>query len=149
LSEEKKDRPAPPGPAELAAMGAKKLLLGGRERWLIFDFDAMYRLEELTGHNALGAGLFNPLNATNLRLLLWAGCVREDPALTLDDMANWVARSRKEELVEIIDTVHEAWNGQRPKRDPPKNPPVGESSEQPTSGSSPAELESPEKISVG
>jgi hypothetical protein len=66
------------------------LILGGVERHLVFDFNAIVLAEKLTGVNLLKA-IVADVDATNLRALLWTALVRESPKLTLDEVGTWIS----------------------------------------------------------
>lgn len=61
------------------------LILGGVERKLCYDFNAIVVAEKATGVNLL-EGIVGQVNATNLRGLLWASLLREDPKITIDQV---------------------------------------------------------------
>jgi hypothetical protein len=61
------------------------LKLGGVERHLVYDYNAIVHAEKLTGVQLLTA-IIADIDATKLRGLLWAALIRENPALTLDEV---------------------------------------------------------------
>lgn len=58
-----------------------------KERTLRFDFNAMARFEEVTGMNSFLMD-WKKINAIQMRALMWACLVHEDPALTLDQVGS-------------------------------------------------------------
>jgi hypothetical protein len=65
------------------------LVIGGAERKLCFDFNAIVLAEKETGLNLLQAVVNDP-SATNLRGLLFAALVRDQPTVTPDEVGKWI-----------------------------------------------------------
>ncbi len=65
---------------------AIKIRLGGKERALAYDMNAICRFDEATGQNFLGGLEFEKLSAAHARALIWAGLLRESPDLTPEDV---------------------------------------------------------------
>lgn len=65
------------------------LILGGVQRHLVFDFNAIVLAEKHTGVNLLHA-IVTDINATNLRGLLWASLLKESPKLTIEEVGSMV-----------------------------------------------------------
>lgn len=61
------------------------LMVNGRERRVIFDFNALARFEEETGLNALDDDLTRKMTATQTRAFLWAGLLCHEPELTIQE----------------------------------------------------------------
>lgn len=61
-----------------------------KERRLVFDFNALCRLEELTGKNALSGETWSNLTARDVRALLWSAMLRDDPELKLEEVGELV-----------------------------------------------------------
>ena len=59
--------------------------LGGKKRNLLFDFDALIKVEKATGKNALGEAFTNP-SATVIATLVWAALQHEEK-ITLEQVA--------------------------------------------------------------
>lgn len=55
-----------------------------RKRKLVFDFNAICALEDVTGKNALDGKTWNALSARDVRALLWGALLRDDPKLTIE-----------------------------------------------------------------
>jgi hypothetical protein len=64
--------------------------LGGKDRNLLIDFNALSLIEEKTGLNTLSQEMWNSLNATNLKIFLWACLVHEDEELSLSDVGRMI-----------------------------------------------------------
>jgi hypothetical protein len=65
------------------------LHIGGKDRHLTFDFNAICTVEEKTGLNLLQASV-STVEARNLRALLFASLLRDEPALTIDEVGSWI-----------------------------------------------------------
>lgn len=65
------------------------LIIGGKTRQLCFDFSAICTVERLTGLNLLKSAV-SEVSATNLRALLYAALLRDDPTLTLEEVSKWI-----------------------------------------------------------
>jgi hypothetical protein len=76
------------------------LILGGVKRSLAFDFNAIVLAEKVTGVNLLKA-IVNEITATNLRGLLWAALLKENPELNLEEVGSWITMRN-------AGTIHEA-----------------------------------------
>jgi hypothetical protein len=83
------------------------LVLGGRDRWLIFDLQAL-----ALASVALGVYLLADVRALiapslrELRVLLWAGLVRDDPALAdaryMVHVASWVPATQLPSVLPVV-----------------------------------------------
>ena len=76
------------------------LVIGGKERHLCYDYNAIVLAEKATGVNLLKA-IVGEITATNLRGLLWAALVRDNPKLTLDEVGSWISPRN-------VGTIHQA-----------------------------------------
>jgi hypothetical protein len=56
-----------------------------KERHMLLDLDAMIKFQEVTGKNLLVGANMGEFTPKDLRALLWAALLREDPALKLED----------------------------------------------------------------
>jgi len=81
------------------------LLIGGKERHLVFDFNAICVAEKVSGVNLLKAAV-SEINATNIRGLLYAALLRDDPKLTLDEVGSW---SSFKNLANVHTAITTAW----------------------------------------
>lgn len=71
--------------------------LGGEARALLLDFNALAELEE-RGINLLGGFERNHLTAKNIRAIVWAACLHEEPNLTEKEVGSWLTPDRLEEV---------------------------------------------------
>jgi hypothetical protein len=83
------------------------LILGGVERHLAFDFNAIVLAEKATGVNLLKA-IVGDIDATKIRGLLWASLLRENPKLTLDEVGSWI---KPRNVATIHQALIAAWFG--------------------------------------
>ena len=83
------------------------LILGGVERHLCYDFNAIVQVELLTGINLLKSAI-TELSATNLRALLWSALLKENPDLTIDEVGSWITLQKAAFIHQAIIT---AWFG--------------------------------------
>lgn len=65
------------------------LVIGDKERHLCFDFNAICTVKKLTGINPLTAAA-DTADPENLRAILLASLLRDDPLLTLDEVGSWI-----------------------------------------------------------
>lgn len=65
------------------------LVLNGKTHHLAFDFNAIVLAEKATGINLLRS-IVNEISATNLRALLWAALLKENPKLTVEEVGTWI-----------------------------------------------------------
>lgn len=61
------------------------LILGGRERHLCYDFNAIVLASQVTGINLLKS-IVGEIEPASLRGLLWAALLRDEPELTLEQV---------------------------------------------------------------
>ncbi len=83
-----------------------------RKRHLLFDWNSAAAVESITRKNMLVKenwdAIFRNMNVTNLRLLLWAGLVWEDPDLTIGDVGRMISRIAQNSLPAVIEQLNEA-----------------------------------------
>ncbi len=83
-----------------------------RKRNLLFDWNSAAAVETVTKKNMLVKenwdAIFRNMNVTNLRLLLWAGLVWEDPDLTIGDVGRLISRIAQESLPAVIEQLNHA-----------------------------------------
>ena len=72
--------------------------LGGKERELIFDLNAMATYEEVTGKNILKLDM-NKLGARDIRALLFACLQSGDRNLTIEQVGAWITPSSMRDIV--------------------------------------------------
>ncbi len=67
--------------------GERVIALGGKQRRLRLDFDALCKAEDaLGGRNMVDLETWRKLNAHEYRALTWACLVHEDPQLTVEQV---------------------------------------------------------------
>lgn len=81
------------------------LVIGGRERHLCFDLNAICIAEKATGVNLLKAAV-SEVDATSIRGLLYAALLRDDPTLKLDEVGSWITMSN---LPHVHKAIVTAW----------------------------------------
>jgi hypothetical protein len=80
--------------------------LGGKDRSLCFDFNAICEVSKLTGLNLLEASV-STVEANNLRALLYASLLHDEPtSLTLNEVGSWITMKN---LPEVRATILTAW----------------------------------------
>lgn len=84
-----------------------------KERTLSFDLNAMVRFEQQTGKNILKTKTFNELNATDLRVLLWACLKGEDLELKQDQVGSMIHYGN---FVYIEEKLSELWDISMPEK---------------------------------
>lgn len=99
--------------------------IGGKDRQLAYDFAAIILAEKLTGVNLMKAASFSDLSFTQVRGLLYAALLKDDPKLTLAEVDTWPIMYN---LVTIQGAVAEAWFGSIPA--PKVDEPAGEAEAQ-------------------
>ena len=65
------------------------IVLGGKERKLCFDFNAIVLASQETGINLLKA-IVREIEPASLRGLLWASLLRDDPTITLEQVGQMI-----------------------------------------------------------
>jgi hypothetical protein len=94
------------------------LALDGKTYHLCYDFNAIIAYEEKSGENILVAFEPDNMTPTKMRQLLWAGLLRENPEITLEQtgaLAGYVDMAR------ISNAIVSALLGSRPDPEEPKN----------------------------
>jgi hypothetical protein len=81
------------------------LHIGGKDRTLTFDFNAICTVEEKTGLNLLQASV-STVEAKNLRALLYASLLRDEPALTINEVGSWIDMKN---LAAVRAAILDAW----------------------------------------
>jgi len=63
-----------------------------RKRKMVFDFNSLCKIEQVTGKNALfDLSIWQKPSATDLRALIWAGFSSDDPSLTIEQTGQLIA----------------------------------------------------------
>jgi len=79
--------------------------IGGKDRHLTFDFNAICSVSQQTGINLLQASVSN-VEPQNLRALLLASLLHEDPTLTLEQVGAWIGMKN---LADVRAKIMTAW----------------------------------------
>ncbi|MFC6644139.1 hypothetical protein ACFQBQ_00740 [Granulicella cerasi] len=79
--------------------------IAGKKRKLLFDFNAIIKVEELTGINLLQA-VVSDLEAKNIRALLYASLLHDEPNLTIEEVGSWITLKN---LANIRTAINTAW----------------------------------------
>lgn len=74
-----------------------------KKRKLIFDFNAVCKLEEATGRNALSGETWNSLSAQDVRALLWGALLKDDPGLTIERVGQFINFQNLPKITEAIE----------------------------------------------
>ena len=83
-------------------------LMLDKKRKLVFDFNAICRLEEETGKNALAGDTWSNLTASDVRALLWGALLRDDPELSLSKVGELITFNNLPQITEAIQKAFEA-----------------------------------------
>jgi hypothetical protein len=88
------------------------ITLGGKERHLIYDFNALAVAEQMTGMNLFTSFDFTNLSASRFRAMLFASLLVDSPDITLEECGQFIT---VHSLPEITIKMVEAWHGSRPE----------------------------------
>lgn len=110
-----KQRARPTGrPSHNPTAGAIEITLD-RPRRILLDFNALAEFEGATGRNALTMELWQQPTASDLRALVWAGLLHEDPELTLKHVGAWMTFDK---LITIQAGMGQALEAALPETEP-------------------------------
>ena len=90
------------------------LEIGGKDRHLAYDFAAIVQVEKLTGINLMKAASFQDLSFSDVRGLLYAALLHDDPKLTLEEFDRDCGPQIMHNLIVCQAAVAEAWFGSVP-----------------------------------
>jgi hypothetical protein len=76
------------------------LKLGGRDRTLKLDVNALIAVEEKTGQNWLVVSGKQQFRLTDIRALVWAGC--QDEELTIEEAGKLITRKNLKDAVKAV-----------------------------------------------
>lgn len=99
-----------------------------KERTLLLDLNGMAAFEEATGKSLFTSEMKENMGARELRALLWACLIHEEPALTLKDVGSWITAENMEEVARQINVAFSNAVGEKKEKDAdpiPPPPPVG------------------------
>ena len=91
------------------------LEIGGKVRHLAYDFTAIVKAEQLTGINLMKAASFQDLSFSDVRGLLYAALLHNDPKLTLEEFDQTCGPQIMHNLIVCQAAVAEAWFGSVPQ----------------------------------
>ena len=83
--------------------------LGGKQRKLRYDFNAMSDFEQVTGQSLFNA--MQNMGIGTIRALYWAGLKHQDKGLTLDRTGKMISKAMLEEGWELEDLMNPAIEG--------------------------------------
>jgi hypothetical protein len=100
-----------------------------KKRNLVFDNEAMIQIEEqLPGESTFDPKFWASISAKKAKVILWAGLLYEDPALTLDQVKG-ILKGRN--FAPIIQKILVAWGWSQPEPEEDSgNPPSPDPSPQ-------------------
>lgn len=84
-----------------------KLVAGGKEYQLAYDFNAIVRATEVTGVNLLSS-VVGEINAVSLRGLLWAALLKDQSDITIEEAGDLITPTNMGTIRQAIVT---AWFG--------------------------------------
>ena len=93
------------------------ICLGGKDYTLKLNLFAFMQLEKVTGKNALNGEIWSNINATNMAVLLWAALLHQDPALTVEAVAQQID---VKDLAKLPTLIQAAFEEAAPSPDPEK-----------------------------
>lgn len=99
--------------------------IGGKERHLKLDLNAMASFEEATGKSVFALDV-SQLGAKDLRALLWACLLHEDKKLTPEEVGSWITLENMQDVAAGISAAFAAAMPAKPESadaSPPPPPP--------------------------
>jgi hypothetical protein len=96
-----------------------KLTIGGKERVLRFDLNAVAELEEKIGTMEVVDAQLRQGKMKIFRTYLWAGLIHAEPELTEKEVGSWLTLDEISKLVETLNTKTNIID--EDKEDTPKN----------------------------
>lgn len=80
--------------------------LGGKQRKLRYDFNAMSDFEQVTGQSLFNA--MQNMGIATIRALYWAGLKHQDKGLTLDRTGKMISKAMTEDGLSLEDLMNPA-----------------------------------------
>lgn len=77
-------------------------ILLDKVRNIKFPLSSIEKLEDVSGENCLTGEYFSKMTAKKLKLLLWAGLLHEDKALTIEAVSNLLDQYQVSELLDKV-----------------------------------------------
>lgn len=98
-----------------------------RERTFILDLNAFCELEKRVGKSLFKVIHWEDMGVNDLRLLLWAGLLTDDPSLTLETFSKMVSLQKLQQFAPMINEMlgrtmppaEPAKEGDAEKKEPP------------------------------
>lgn len=108
-----------------------------RKRGLKFDWNSVCAIEGVTKKNMLQKknwdAIFRNMDASNVRLLLWAALVWEDPGLALADVGRMLSQIGQAGVPNIIEALNRAIEAHTLRAEAEDERPLGEGAQVPAS----------------
>ncbi len=79
-----------------------------RERVLCYDLNAMCEFERVTGRDVFVDGAYSSTSAADMRVMLWACLLKDDPAITLEQVGALISIDNMVEIAFKLNEVFEA-----------------------------------------
>ena len=80
-----------------------------RPRALLLDLNAMCKFEKVAGRSLFdGSALGSNMSASDIRVLLWACLLRDDPTLTLEQVGSLISVNNMAEVASKLNESFEA-----------------------------------------
>lgn len=92
-----------------------------KERTLRLDLNAMVRFEQASGKSLLKQSTWDTLSIADIRSLLWACLLHEDPELTVEQVGSMIHPGN---MVQVFGEIQRVWQLSAPE-------PTGEASDRP------------------
>lgn len=102
----------------LIASPEMTIKLGDRDRKFVLDLNAFCELEKRVNKSLFKAIRWDDMGVNDLRLLLWAGLLTDDPALTLEQFSKMCTLRQLEQFAPVI---NEMLGRAMPPAEPSKN----------------------------
>jgi hypothetical protein len=96
-----------------------KILLGGKERTMRLDFNALALIEERTGRSIMSMADWKSMNSRDIRSLVWASLVHEDESLTESQIGKWLSLQMLPIVMKAFsEAMHISMKGELPPATP-------------------------------
>ena len=79
-----------------------------RERFMVFDFNALSLAEGVTGKNYMQAEVWQAPSFSDLRALIYGGLKQDDPKLTVEDVGAMLNLGNIEEITKQLEEARQA-----------------------------------------
>lgn len=97
--------------------------LGGKKRFLVFDFWAISLIEKETKKNFLTGDLLKEPSATDIIALVWAGLQKDEPKLAMEEVGRMIDFSN---LPKVTEAIQKAFLAASPVEESVKKTPESE-----------------------